>query len=108
MYIRISGARCKIPMCVHGYVNFKQFTLTNIRYAATFVGTMYVIYTYMSERETSLPSNFQVICGVGVPIAMHLSETSGPGFNKWPMNLYLNTGLEAVGKNKLLSFLRSR
>lgn len=39
-------------------------------------------YTYISEGETSTPSIVQVTCGVGVPAAMHLSVTSGPGFNK--------------------------
>lgn len=56
--------------------------------------------THIWERGTSLPSNFQVMCGVGVPNAIHFSETSGPGFNKWPMNLYLSVGLEAVTENK--------
>lgn len=55
---------------------------------------------YICESGTSLPSNFQVMWGVGVPDAIHFSETSGPGFNKWPMNLYFNVGLDAVNKKK--------
>lgn len=31
-----------------------------------------------------------------MPNAIHLSETSGPSFNKWLMNLYFNVGLDAA------------
>lgn len=44
--------------------------------------------SYLSFCGRGNPSNVQEKCGVGLPIAIHLSDTEGPGCIVCSMNLY--------------------
>lgn len=52
--------------------------------------------THRSFWGSGKPSRAQEMVGVGVPEAMHLRDTLGPGVSVWLMNLYSSSGGEAV------------
>lgn len=57
--------------------------------------------SYLSFCGRGNPSRVQEKCGVGLPIAMHLSDTEGPGCIVCSMNLYRSWG--AASRNSQLS-----
>lgn len=59
--------------------------------------------TYRSFCGSGKPSRAQEMVGVGVPEAMHLRDTLGPGVSVWLMNLYSSSGGEAVRGRKKTS-----
>jgi hypothetical protein len=42
------------------------------------------------------PSSVHVICGVGLPVAEHFSDTAGPGCKVCSMKLYVSIGGASV------------
>ena len=49
-------------------------------------------FSYRSDLGSSNPLSVQVTLGVGLPLAAHLSDTSGPGCRVWSMKRYVSTG----------------
>lgn len=55
----------------------------------------YKLFTFGKGK----PSKFQVICGVGFPVALHFRETDGPGCIVCSMNLYTSCGATSENIN---------
>lgn len=53
------------------------------------------------------PSTFHAICGVGLPVALHFSETDGPGCIVCSMNLYRSCGATSVNIIKTREYITS-
>ena len=43
--------------------------------------------SYLSDFGSGKPCRVQLTWGVGLPLALHLRETGGPGCRVWSMNL---------------------
>ena len=50
-------------------------------------------YSYLSLLGKSNPFTDHLISGVGLPLALHFSDTQGPGCNVWSINEYSSVGL---------------
>lgn len=63
---------------------------------------------YLSFCGRGKPSRVQEKCGVGFPVAMHLSDTEGPGWMVCSMNLYRSCGAASEERTiKVLNASRS-
>lgn len=54
------------------------------------------------------PSSVQIIWGVGLPLALHLSDTDGPGCIVCSMNLYSNWGVISPNFNSAVPWAESK
>jgi hypothetical protein len=73
-------------------------------------GTLYIlrvsrwmVWTDLSFCGKGKPSRRHVIWGVGLPVAMHFSDTGGPGCMVWWINLYRSCGWAAATKTYLFN-----
>lgn len=61
------------------------------------------LQSYLCERGRGKPSKVQVKRGAGVPLAIHLRATAGPGCRVWAMNRYARRGGDATtGRREVL------
>ena len=61
---------------------------------------------YLSFFGNWNPLSVHTILGVGDPLALHLSDTGGPGWSVWSMNRYVSIGdASEIQRKKCLDYL---